>query len=47
MNPRMPCQTGAMSEDRLYFTNTFASTLSASSARIRETSPLRGEVACG
>jgi hypothetical protein len=47
MNPGMACQTGTMTEDRLYLIDTFAFILSVSAARIRETSPLNGEVANG
>lgn len=36
---REACQTGRMSEDRLYLIDTFAFILSVSAARIRETSP--------
>jgi hypothetical protein len=35
-----------MTEDRLYFIDTFAFILSVSAARIRETSPWGVEVAC-
>jgi len=47
MNPGMACQTGGMSEDRLYLIDTFAFILSVSAARIRETSPSSMEVANG
>ena len=47
VNPAEACQTGGMSEDRLYLINTFAFIFSASAARIRETSPLIVEVARG
>jgi len=47
MNPRTPCQTGPMPEDRLYLIDTFAFILSVSAARIREASPLCMEVARG
>ncbi len=47
MDPGSACQTGDMTEDRLYLIDTFAFILSVSAARIRETSPLAGEVTCG
>ena len=43
----LPCQTGGMSEARLYLIDTFAFNLSVSAAPIRETSPLSMEVAGG
>lgn len=41
------CQTGGMSEDRLYLIDTFAFLRSVSAERIRETLPRWGEVANG
>ncbi len=47
MNPGPACQTGAMTEDRLYLIDMFAFIFSVSAARIRETSPLGREVVHG
>ncbi|BDU69057.1 hypothetical protein GETHOR_11580 [Geothrix oryzae] len=44
MNPGRACQTGGMSDDRLYLIDTFAFLFSASAARMRETSPLNREM---
>lgn len=46
-NSGPPCQTGGMSEDRLYLIDTFAFIFSVSAPRIRETSPLSMEVMHG
>ena len=47
MNFMVACQTGGMSEDRLFLIDTFAFILSVSASRIRETSPLSMELVNG
>jgi hypothetical protein len=47
MNSGTSCQTGRMTEERLYLIDTFAFILSVSAAPIRETSPLIVEVVLG
>ena len=47
LNFRLSCQTGDMTEDRLYLIDTFAFIFSVSAVPIREASPLGVEVAGG